>query len=133
MTREEDDFNYATIELRTDGPLAVLKYHRLEELDLKYLQSVTLGHISIVNMWILPQQMGYRMVVNDDACYMPNLKINPIASLLYGSQILGDVVVGIQRGPDQGYEPDIYALPVEEARKLKDIILANYYSVVGND
>lgn len=122
-----DDFKYAVIEIRTSGQV-VLYAMKHKRLDLSYLQRAVDGHIEIVKLRF-KNANTYLMVVDDEGL-LKSKKPNGIASLLYGDLIVGDAVVGI-RYIDP--EPDIYAMPIEEARELAQYIKEHYATLKSYD
>ena len=121
-----DDFKYAVIEIRTSGQV-VLYAMKHKRLDLSYLQRAVDGHIEIVNIRF---QTGRYLMVVDDEGLLKSKKPNGIASLLYGDLIVGYAVVGIQYLDP---EPDIYAMPNEQARELAQYIKDHYATLKSYD
>lgn len=126
-----DDFKYAVIEIRTSGQV-VLYAMKHKRLDLSYLQRAVDGHIEIVNIRFHNAKSTrrlYQMVVDDDGWHRGK-KPNGIASLLYGDLIVGDAVIGIR---DTDPEPDLYAMPIEQARELAQYIKEHYATLKSYD
>lgn len=126
-----DDFKYAVIEIRASGQVVIyaMKQRRL---DLSYLQLGVDGPIEIVNLRFRNAKnttSRYLMVVDDEGL-LKEKKPNGIASLLYGDLIVGDAVIGIW---DTDPEPDIYALPIEEAREIAQFIKDHYATMMSYD
>ena len=124
-----DDFNYAVVEVRASGPVVIFPMKK-REIELPYLQRVVDGPIDIVPV-PLAKHKGKKllMVVNDEGL-LKGLKGNALASALYLDYIVGDVVIGIQ---DTVPEPDIYALPLDEAREIAQFIKDNYATMRSYD
>lgn len=121
-----DDFKYAVIEIRASGQV-VLYAMKQRKLDLNYLQRAVDGHIEIVNIRF---QTGRYLMVVDDEGLLKEKKPNGIASILYGDLIVGDAVIGIQYIDP---EPDIYAMPIEQARELAQYIKEHYMTLKSYD
>lgn len=124
-----DDFKYAVIEVRASGQVVIFPMKK-REIELSYLQRVVDGPIDIVPV-PLAKHKGKKllMVVNDEGL-LKGLKGNALASAFYLDYIVGDVVIGIQ---DTEPEPDIYALPIEEAREIEQFIKDNYATMRSYD
>lgn len=124
-----DNFKYAVIELRASGPVVIVPMKK-REIELSYLQRVVDGPIDIVPV-PLAKHKGKKllMVVNDEGL-LKGLKGNTLASALYLDYIVGNVVIGIQ---DTEPEPDIYALPIEEAREIAQFIKDHYATMMSYD
>lgn len=58
---------------------------------LRYAQQAVKGHIEIVNPFCLPDP--YRMIVNEEGLLL-NMKINPLASYVYGVHVHHEFIVG---------------------------------------
>lgn len=90
-----------------------------EDVDLlRYCQQVVRGNIEIVYPKCM--ERPYLMVVNEEG-WLRNMKINPVASYLYGTQDHGELIVGPalilkQIMTDDG--PDVGFLTQEEALHL---------------
>lgn len=117
---------YAWLIISQDGPIGIVPQDEIN-LELKDLQSavgVGGGFIEIV----APQMFQYinpflRLVVDDMGLYKEECRLNLLASALYCGDIVGDVVVCTTFNPDPYAEPDIYAMPFDEAMKLRDRLL----------
>ena len=117
MTKHE--FNFANIEIRQDGTI-VLRPMQKEAMELHDLQLAVGGHIEIVRvMQKTLEGLRYYMVVNDEGAIRPEFRLNPVASILYGHEIFGDVVLGVHKTYP---EPDVYNMPIAEAKKLLEIL-----------
>lgn len=113
------EFNFANIEIRQDGTI-VLRPMQKEAMELHDLQMAVGGHIEIVRvMNECLACFNYYMVVNDEGAIRPEFKLNPMASMLYGHEIFGDVVLGVHKTSP---EPDVYNMPILEATKLLEIL-----------
>ena len=113
------EFNYANIEIRQGG-IVVLRPMQKEAMDLHDLQMAVGGHIEIVRvMNECFACFNYYIVVNDEGAIRPEFKVNLLASLLYGSVIFGDVVLGVHKTIP---EPDVYNMPIQEATKVLEIL-----------
>ena len=123
-----DDFKYAVIEVRASGQVVIFPMKK-REIELPYLQRVVDGPIEIVKIPMKHKGKQLLMVVNDEGL-LKGLKGNALASALYLDYIVGDVVIGIQ---DTDPEPDIYALPIEEAREIAQFIKDNYATMRSYD
>ena len=124
-----DNFKYAVIEVRASGQVVLFPVKK-REIELSYLQRVMDGPIDIVPV-PLAKHKGKKilMVVNDEGL-LKGLNGNALASALYLDYIVGNVVIGIQ---DTEPEPDIYALPIEEAREIAQFIKDNYATMMSYD
>lgn len=113
-------FPYANIEIRQDGAI-VLRPMPKEEMDINDLHRAVGGFIEIVrpNPVTLLDKLGYRMIVNDEGAIRPEFKRNALASMIYGGDIYGDVVVGVFLDTR---EPDVYNMPYTEAHKLVEYL-----------
>lgn len=113
------EFNYANIEIRQDGTI-VLRPMQKEAMELHDLQMAVGGHIEIVRvMQKTLEGLRYYMVVNDEGAIRPEFKVNLVASMLYGHEIFGDAVLGVHKTYP---EPDVYNMPIAEAKKLLEIL-----------
>lgn len=113
------EFNFANIEIRQDG-MIVLRPMQKEEMELHDLQMAVGGHIEIVRVMNTDLEgLRYYMVVNDEGAIRPEFKINLVASMLYGHEIYGDVVLGVHKTIP---EPDVYNMPIQEATKILEIL-----------
>ena len=121
-------FPYAVIEVRESGQVVIFPMKK-REIELPYLQRVVDGPIEIVKIPMKHKGKQLLMVVNDEGL-LKGLKGNALASALYLDYIVGDVVIGIQ---DTDPEPDIYALPIEEAREIAQFIKDNYATMRSYD
>ena len=117
MTKHE--FNYGNIEIRQDGTI-VLRPMQKEAMELHDLQLAVGGHIEIVRV-MHPELQGlnYFMIVNDEGAIRPEFKLNLVASMLYVHEIFGDAVLGVHKTIP---EPDVYNMPIAEAKKLLEIL-----------
>ena len=117
MTKHE--FNFANIEIRQDGTI-VLRPMQKEAMELHDLQLAVGGHIEMVRVMQKELEgLRYYMVVNDEGAIRPEFKRNLLASILYGHEIFGDVVLGVHKTIP---EPDVYNMPIAEAKKLLEIL-----------
>lgn len=113
------NFDFANIEIRQDGTI-VLRPMQKETMDLHDLQLAVGGHIELVRVMHTDLAgLGYMMVVNDEGAIRPEFKVNLVASMLYGHEIFGDVVLGVHKVVP---EPDVYNMPIAEATKLLEIL-----------
>lgn len=112
-------FDFANIEIRQDGTI-VLRPMPKEAMDLHDLQLAVGGHIELVRVMNTDlANLNYMMVVNDEGAIRPEFKNNLMASMLYGHEIFGDVVLGVHKVVP---EPDVYNIPIAEATKLLEIL-----------
>ena len=123
MTKHE--FNYANIEIRQDGTI-VLRPMQKEDMELHDLQMAVGGHIEMVRVNNLELAgFKYYMIINDECAIRPEFKVNMLASRLYDCNvpfsafIYGDVVLGVHKTYP---EPDVYNMPIAEAKKLLEIL-----------
>lgn len=123
-----DDFKYAVIEVRASGNVVVYPMKK-REIELSYLQRVVDGPIEIVKIPMKHKGKQLLMVVNDEGL-LKGMKGNSLASALYFDYIVGDVVIGIQ---ETNPEPDIYAIPIDEAREIAQFIKDNYATMMSYD
>lgn len=123
------DFNYAVIEVRTSGQVVIFPMKK-REIELSYLQRVVDGPIEIVKIPMMKHKGKPLMMVVNDEGLLKGLKGNALASALYLDYIVGDVVIGFQ---ETNPEPDIYAIPIEEAREIAQFIKDNYATMRSYD
>ena len=117
MTKHE--FNFANIEIRQDGTI-VLRPMQKEAMELHDLQLAVGGYIEMVRvMQKTLEGLRYYMVVNDEGAIRPEFRLNLVASMLYGHEIFGDAVLGVLKTYP---EPDVYNMPIAEAKKLLEIL-----------
>lgn len=112
-------FDFANIEIRQDGTI-VLRPMQKETMDLHDLQLAVGGPIELVRVMNTDLAgLGYMMVVNDEGAIRQEFKVNLMASMLYGHEIFGDIVLGVHKVVP---EPDVYNMPIQESTKLLEIL-----------
>lgn len=115
---------YAWMIISQEGNIGIVAQDKID-LDLHDLQeAVGGGFIEIV----APRMFAFinpflRLVVDDMGLYKEEYKPNSLASLFYGQVIVGDVVVCTVFNADPDAEPDIYAMEMSEALKLRERFL----------
>lgn len=122
---------YYTIRISKDSEIAIDQHEKIN-LDLKYLQKSVNGHIQIVTCHsMFRSRLGHVLIVLDEEGLLKDDPvINPIASILYGSTIVGDVVLTTEYNPDPYAEPDCYAFD-EPTKNNVYKILCNVIKLLG--
>lgn len=95
-----------------DSEFSLKEFH--EKIDCDYIENVRICNPEIVN----PLE-GLFMVIDEEG-KLTGKEVNFLASVLYGSPndvIMGNVVIGVLK---EYPHPDVYKLPLERAKKLKE-------------
>lgn len=124
-----DNFKYAVIEVRASGQVMIFPMKK-REIELSYLQRVVDGPIEIVPVPLAKHKGKKLMMVMNEEGLLKGLKGNAKASALYLDYIVGDIVIAVV---DTSPEPDIYALPIEEAWEIAQFIKDNYATMRSYD
>lgn len=103
-----------------DSEFSLKEFH--EKIDCDYIENVRICNPEIVNPLeglIVNPLEGLFMVIDEEG-KLTGKEVNFLASVLYGSPndvIMGNVVIGVLK---EYPHPDVYKLPLERAKKLKE-------------
>lgn len=124
MPRKEK-FEYAVVTISTDDTVHIIGHHDYHlTLDNLYEYSKC-DTIQIVRFDTFKSNPDLLMCI-DDMGKLLNKPVNLMGTLLYGQYprdfIVGDVCIGTSWTPNPYDEPDMYAMPYEQAEELANFL-----------
>lgn len=111
---------YAVVLCKTDGVCKCL-YLKSSEISLRDIfKWIDCTMFDIVQAKF-PYRDDLRLIVDDNGL-LTEKPLNMLASVLYGADIVGDVIVGTVSLPSGLSEPDIYGLEIDDAVHLCGVL-----------